>query len=54
MFLLTTLAVCGGVQVKDHIHCLSQLQRCGFALPVMAHWSDVHCLGEEGAVEEFL
>lgn len=53
-FLLTTLALCRGVQVKDHIHGLSQLQGCAFALRVPAHRSDVHCLGEKGAVEEFL
>lgn len=54
IFFLTAFALCGGIQVKDHIHGLSQLQRCGFALQVLAHRSDVHCLGEKGAVEEFL
>lgn len=52
--MLTTLALCRGVQVKDHIHGLSQLQGCAFALQVPARRSDVHCLGEKGAVEEFL
>lgn len=52
-FLLTTFALCRGVQVKDHIQCLSQLPWCAFALPVLTHGSDVHCLRMETAVEEF-
>lgn len=53
-FLLTTFALCRGVQVKDHIQGLSQLPGCGFALPVLTHGSDVHRLGVKTAVEEFL
>lgn len=52
--MLTTLALCRRVQVKDHIQGLSQLQGRGFALRVLTHWSDVHRLGKETAVEEFL
>lgn len=53
-FLLTTFALCRGVQVKDHIQGLSQLQGRGFALPVLTHRSDVHRLGKKTAVEELL
>lgn len=53
-FLLTTFALCRGVQVKDYIQSLSQLQGRGFALPVLTHRSDVHRLGKKTAVEEFL
>lgn len=52
--LLTTFPLRGDVAVKDHIQCLSQLPRRGFALPVITHGSDVDCLGVETAVEEFL
>lgn len=53
-FLLTTFALCSGVQVKDNIQGLSQLPGCGFALPVLTDGSDVNGLGVEAAVEEFL
>lgn len=50
----TTFALWRGVQVEYNIQRLSQLPGCGFALPVLAHRSDVHCLRMETAVEEFL
>lgn len=53
-FFLTSFALRRCVQVKDHIQRLSQLPGRGFALPVLAHGSDVHCLGMKTAVEEFL
>lgn len=51
---LTSFALCRGVQVKHHIQRLSQLPGCGFALPVLTHRPNVHCLGVKTAVEEFL
>lgn len=53
-FLLTSFALSRGVQVKDHIQRLSKLPGCGFAFRVLTHRPDVHCLGMETAVEEFL
>lgn len=54
MPVLTPFALSRGVQVKNHIQRLSQLPRGSFALPVLTHGSDVHCLGKKTAVEEFL
>lgn len=53
-FLLTTFALCSGVQVEDNIEGLSQLPGCGFALPVLTDRSDVNGLGVKTAVEELL
>ena len=52
--LLTSFALSRGVQVKHDIQSLSQLPGGGFTLPVLAHGSDVHCLGMKTAVEQFL
>lgn len=51
---LTSFGLSRVVQVKDWIQRLSQLPGCGFALPVLTHGPDVHCLGMKTAVEEFL
>lgn len=53
-FLHTSFGLTRGVQVKDHIQCLSKLPGSGFAIQVLTNRSDVHCLGMKTAVEEFL